>query len=831
MNLPDKHNQPLVTQNTFYTFAAPLLLMILFAQTITSIPRLSITSDEDLHVVSGYSILRTGDLRLIEEHPALIKLWMSWPLLLSSKLPNPQEIPGWAQGNLKGMAQSKTWQSSPIDSWLIPSRIPIPWLALLLGTFLFRWASDWFGRPAGLFALALLTFDPNILAHATVATIDLGVTCFIFIAMYGLQRLFHRPSRMNLAAAGIALGLALASKVSALILLPISLGLMLTRGLRRWRKIPVMQVLVYLGVAFLTLWAIHRFEFGMPPEFSLSMPAMGLGRPLAEGSTTISVKLPFPVPIPSYLIPFSIVGRHVAKGSLSYLLGETYRGGRWYYFPVVFALKTPLPTLILIAMAIGTALRRSLRRWRELVLMSFPVSYFATSLFSSVNLGYRHLLPILPFLYLFVAQLVSPVQRDCDPQTGERQSAKRTLSRCLIILALDLLLLWQAIGTLITWPFYLTFFNEIAGGSRNGYRYLADSNVDWGQGLKALRVYLEERHWTDAKLSSFSPFIRPQVYGIQAIPLPPLSRAPGGMRARFNPASGVYVISASTLRGLQTFDPALYNWFWHREPDDMVANAMLVYKVSERTPTPTWVAQCTVPIAPLDPEQIAEGFGRSDLRLAYFDCSQSWLYPTGGQSPGWVMLAQDAPVMERYLASTRLSYVQQRGGAFPSFRIYEDDRRMVHPSGGRARAAPSAMSLADALTTPPLDLPVTFNGLTLLGYTLDHSTLKPGETVSLETAWRVDSVPERLPSLMAHVLGPDGRALVVGDGLGVPIESWQADDIFVQRHTLTLPGDMPPGQYWVQTGIYWLDSGERWPVRDSRATGDRLLLESVQVKR
>jgi hypothetical protein len=95
----------------------------------------------------------------------------------------------------------------------------------------------------------------------------------------------------------------------------------------------------------------------------------------------------------------------------------------------------------------------------------------------------------------------------------------------------------------------------------------------------------------------------------------------------------------------------------------------------------------------------------------------------------------------------------------------------------------------------------------------------------------VDSVPGRLLSIMAHTPGPDGRALAVGDGLGVPIESWQPGDVFVQRHTLTVPKDAPPGSYWIQTGVHWLDDGKRWPIPIGRATSDRVLLTTLEVSR
>jgi len=174
------------------------------------------------------------------------------------------------------------------------------------------------------------------------------------------------------------------------------------------------------------------------------------------------------------------------------------------------------------------------------------------------------------------------------------------------------------------------------------------------------------------------------------------------------------------------------------------------------------------------------------------------------------------------------------------FRIYQDNGHATWPQGGRVRVAPSAMALAEAAAKTPIDLPVSFEGgpstslgagLTLLGYTLDRSTLKPGETVHLETTWRVDGVPNQLLSLMAHVLAPDGSGAAVGDGLGVQIENWQPGDVFVQRHTLTLPKDAPPGVYWVQTGVNWLIGGQRWSAQDARATGDRALLVPIEVTR
>ena len=772
---------------SLYTCLAALLLSVLFAQAMTSIPHLSITFDEDLHISTGYSILRTGDLRLVEDHPPLLGLWMSWPLLLSPDIPDPWDVPAWEQGDRRLFVRNEIWWSLSIDTWVIPPRIPISWLALLMGAFLFRWASDWFGPRAGLVALAFFIFDPNILGHGTLATLDLGSTCLTFITMYGVQRFLRRPSWTNLTVAGIFLGLALATKISTFILLPISAGLIVLWGWNRWRKNLPVRLLIYLSTAFLTLWAAHLFGFDTPIEFPFSLPA------------------------PTYWYSFLRVGRHVSSGNKAYLLGETYLGGRWYYFPVVFTLKTPLPMFLLTGWALWTAWQKPRQIWREMTLASLPISYILVSIVNQINLGYRHLLPILPFLYLFIARISSR-------QTENRVQVNRRI-RHLKSAVLILLLIWQAVGTLCAWPFYITFFNEIAGGPRNGYRYLADSNVDWGQGLKALRDYLERQGWPDVQLSSFTFFIPPELYGVKATPLPPLAKAPTILPSRFNPAPGTYVISGSTLRGLQVIDQEMYNWFWHRQPNDVIANAMLVYHVLEQEPKPTWLAQCSVPATPLSPEAAAEAFGRADLRLLTFDCTQSWIHPDTGESPGWYVLHREAVEKEdrfinQQLDQVQLSFEQKIPHEIPPLSIFEWLPRPIAPPESKG---------------PPENAPVRLDGpLTFLGYKVTQGK----QMSTLITYWQVTSKPDRPFSLMAHLVSADDRHVSVGDGLGIPWHQLESGDILLQRHSLPLPEDLQAGSYQFQTGAYWLDTMERWPLRNETSPAkDYIVLAELEVSR
>jgi hypothetical protein len=154
--------------------------------------------------------------------------------------------------------------------------------------------------------------------------------------------------------------------------------------------------------------------------------------------------------------------------------------------------------------------------------------------------------------------------------------------------------------TLAIWPFHLAFFNELIGGPDQGYHYLVDSNTDWGQALKALDRYLKREGIDQVRLSTYIEYGAAfQAYAINLDPLPPLHAAPGVLPTRFNPPPGVYVISTTTLQGIFTADPEMYDWFRHREPDARIGHVMLLYRIPEPEEPGNWVAQCLKPVAPL----------------------------------------------------------------------------------------------------------------------------------------------------------------------------------------------------------------------------------------
>ncbi len=786
--------------------AALLLLAVLFAQLLGAATRLSATIDEGFHITSGYEYLRTGRMRLLDEHTPLVKALFAWPLFFVPDLVAPEQAAGYANGDLIGVAQETVLAYRPLDRVIVACRIPVALLTLLLAATVYRWAADWFGPAAGILALVLLAFDPNMLAHGSLATTDLGAAAFIFWAVWALARYVRCPRKTRWWMAALALGLAQGAKLTAALLLPV-LGLLVLadaalRAPHNRLRAVLRRVFSYAGmmaVAALVVWALYRFEVRPLPD-------------VAGGA--------LPVPAASHLERWLRLRENIAYGRESFLLGQNRMHGWWQYFPVVFLVKTPLATLLLLMASIVTAslqvCKRARRRWSLVIvhwsLLLFPLVYGVSSLASTINIGYRHLLPILPFAFVFIGQIA-----DCRLQIANHASritfhASRITHHASRIaphasrltphasrFTLYVLLAWLILGSLLLSPHYLAFFNELAGGPDNGYRFLADSNTDWGQGLKPLADYQRRNGLGPVRLSLFT-FLDPAAYGVSYEPIAPMMGAPPVLPRRLNPQPGLYAISATTLDGVPLPLPSMYDWFRHREPLAQIAHVMFIYEVAENQGN--WVAQCTLPVAPLTPEAVAEGLGSPTLRRVYFDCEQSWIFPDGGATVGWY--ARATPGIDRLrwpgeserlewwpewvrqlpLSALRLSYVQPTPGELPAFAVWEWDGAPV---------------------TPPVAAEVTLGDtLVFLGYSAPV-TAKPGETADVITYWRILAQPARPLSLMLHLNGADGIPIAVGDGLGVPVDQWRAGDIIVQRHALTIPPNTAPGDYWLVGGAYWLD--------------------------
>ena len=456
---------------------------------------------------------------------------------------------------------------------------------------------------------------------------------------------------------------------------------------------------------------------------------------------------------------------------------------------MAFLIKNPLPLLIGLGIGLIVLVRQSISRPGTLLTPGlFPLLYTCTAISEGLNLGYRFMLPIHPFLYLAIGGGLALWMGQ------ERQMMWR---RSLVVAALGL---WYVVAAVRVFPYEIAYFNELVGGPDGGYRYLSDSNVDWGQSSNVLQSYLAEHPDTQ--------YLSPA--------------------ARFQPAPGRYIIGASRLQGVGMADPDTYDWFRHREPQAILAHSLLVYDVPPADLN--WVAQCEKPALPLDDAAIAQGTGRDDLRLVSFDCLRAWLYPGGltssgiyalhralfrapGLCPPSFLACPPAPLdafTARHLAQTSMTFEQRYNrDELPAFALYETaSTRVILPPSAAIYPAPTGNPSSDLAAAEPLKLPVRLKGpLALLG----AAVYRAGGALEVETWWRVTDSPIQRPfSIMGHLVAADGQTVEVVDGLGMSPAALSVGDISVQRHRFSQPYDKAGLSFL--TGAYWSDSLERWEV-------------------
>ena len=208
-----------------------VLLLALSLQLGLSANRNSITWDEDNHIYSGYMSWKTRDFGLNPEHPPLVKLVATLPLLLMDlKLPAMEDRNFKFQGFLGG---KDFLFKNDADTMLFRARMAAAIFALLLAMLVFLAAKEMFGTGAGFVSLALLAFDPNLVAHGAVVATDAALSSFLFATVYAFYRYAQSPSLGRGALVGLCGGLALASKHTAILLFPILLILCIAEIFRK----------------------------------------------------------------------------------------------------------------------------------------------------------------------------------------------------------------------------------------------------------------------------------------------------------------------------------------------------------------------------------------------------------------------------------------------------------------------------------------------------------------------------------------------------------------------------------------------------------------------
>jgi len=440
------------------------------------------TWDEGIHISAGYSYLKFGDYSWNVEHPPLAKIASALPLTLMGLEALPYTPEGKRKEQIAYGIDFLYKNRRDADTVLFAARSANILLTLLFTAAVAWWTRRRYGPVAGIAAAALCAFDPNLIAHGRYVTTDFPVTAFFFFAAVLWVEYLERAGMRRLLLASSAIGLALITKFSAVLLLPSLVILYAACWIRRPKEFPLRRLAIALPTLLAVVVAMVAIVYW--PEtlrcWRTKVPRIAdvvvRGNPIGETLYYLGRKLHLPAH--AYLLGLNHVADHNAGGHSSYLMGVRSDTGWWYYFPLVFAVKSTMAALgaalLLFAAALWQAWRRSWISPMALGLALTPLVYFVFSMTSGINIGMRHILPVYPFLYVGLAAWLST-------RAHRRQG--------IIVLA-GLTLLQLAECARIT-PDYLAFFNELAGGPGRGPEYLVDSNIDWGQDVKKLGLWLD----------------------------------------------------------------------------------------------------------------------------------------------------------------------------------------------------------------------------------------------------------------------------------------------------------------------------------------------------
>jgi len=557
-----------------------LLLLVFLGELTFSIRLQSLSWDEGDHIFAGYMSWKKVDFGINPEHPPLVKALAAIPLLpMHLKVPDP-----------KGLASFKdeayfdgrdfifgNGGEAEADRIIFRARMAAATLSLLLGLLVFLAARDMFGDGAALFALALVVFEPNIIAHGAYVTTDMGISCFMFASIYAFYRYVKAPSVGRLIVLGLVSGLALASKHSGVLLLPFGLALIITEIL--WpspetrtnkRKVALRLTGAFLAastIAIVVLWAFYGFRYAARPggmQLSPSLAEYAQGLKGAERHVYLALARWHILP-ESYL--YGLVDVRLISDSFStYIFGKVYAAGVWFYFPAALIIKSTAAFMGLLLLAGFAIANGKLRARREISFFTIPpVLYLVIATGTGLNIGARHILPMYPFLAVLIGGAALAL-------------AHRDRRWAYVV---GLLLAWHVLSSARAYPDYLAYSNEFWGGPTNTYKYLTDSNTDWGQQLKAVKKYLDSRGVKDCWFAYFvEPSIHFSAYGIPCKPLPTADS--GWTRYQIDTPqtiTGPLLISAGTLTGYEWGSNVLnpYRQFQQLKPVAFIQDGVFVY--------------------------------------------------------------------------------------------------------------------------------------------------------------------------------------------------------------------------------------------------------------
>jgi len=474
----------------------------------------SLTFDEGDHIFAGYMMWHSGDYGLNPEHPPLVKLVATLPLLQENLWLPPLQQRWFKSEAYRDGRDFMERNDGPRHRLLFRMRLAAGVFAVGLSVMVFLMGSKLFGESAGLLALLLVVFEPNVMANSDLVTTDMGVACFFLATIYCFYRYARQPSVIRLLLTGLAAGLTLSAKHSGILLAPMLLGLTLVeiacaeRG-RHKRMAGILSggFAAIVVLAVVVLWAFYGFRYAARPAGLLMNPTLSeYAAPLTGMNGWVIGHVANWRLLPeSYLMGMTDI-HYAAQQYPIFLLGHDYAHGVWWYFPVALSIKTTLGLIGLEVLAGIALIGRQLRHGRELAYLVVPGAiYLGVAILSGMNIGTRHVLFLYPLAALLAAAGVTALARH---------------SRRWLWIGGGLVA-FHVISAMAIFPAEMAYGNEAWGGTANTHKYLSDSSVDWAQQLPHIKQWVDAHPGEECWLAySAYPDLRPQAYGIPCHPLP-----------------------------------------------------------------------------------------------------------------------------------------------------------------------------------------------------------------------------------------------------------------------------------------------------------------------
>jgi len=602
-------NRYLLGNMNYYHLFAVIILLTMGALMLFSMSQDSLTFDELAHIAAGFGYLKEQDYRLNAEHPPLVKYIAALGANLAVQPYFPTDTAPWKNETKNQWAQ---WDHGTIflyqsgndaDAVIFWSRVPMIFLTLFLGVLLYVWSYRRFGGLIALLTTALYAFSPTILAHGRYVTTDMGATLGFFIGITTFVSFLQNRTWARFFAAGIAFGIAQLLKFSLILLIPMYGILILvwiwsradisnaSERIRLFSAYAAQTIGIgIIGVA--VIWAAYaQVTARYPLDRNLRDASTLLGTYRFRSHVAFTESLlqhRITQPLGQYLTGVLLANQRAAGGNTTYFLGTVSSKGSVWYFPLLYAVKEQLMSHILAAFALAgfllhiiklkaaTSAYNRTRAWIashfELVGAIVVIGVYGTiSLVSPLNIGLRHILPTFPFMYILIAYGVTRFLT--TDASGNSRALHASFSRALYAIVIVLM----ASVTIHAYPYYLSYYNVLGGGTENGYQIAVDSNYDWGQDFKRLHIYMDEHGIETIALDYFGGASRDYY-------LP--GRVDGWWSARGAP-QGYFAIS-STLRegalaswaeGLTPPKPEeAYPWLRGKEPIGRAGMSIFIYK-------------------------------------------------------------------------------------------------------------------------------------------------------------------------------------------------------------------------------------------------------------